>query len=550
MVSQQGVDPDLWGHIQYGEDWLAEGALPRVASHTYAAEGYRWINHENLSELALAFGHRAVGGLGLMIGKAVLGVLMLLSMIYMAAKKGVNPVLAAASMLIVSLGLIEFWYARPQLASFLSMAAVVVVLESAFRSDKPVSFRRLLLLFPILVVWTNAHGGFVAGVCIVSAYLGLKALTELQRHGKTAIPIAAKLGAVIVGCGLCTLLNPYGPELLLWLLKSLGDPRPEITEWASILNSRSAAVPFTALTMLTVVCFWFSTEKKDPAHFVTIGLVAAQTFLNCRHVVFLAILVGYWMPIHIQSVWLRLKALSPEQPERRQPTAALAIPLVAVALLFGGLLVHKFSQFGVDRAEYPVDALQYMADNNLDGRIVVTFNWAQYTLAAKPNSTVGFDGRFRTCYPQSVVDMNFDLTLGDIPGKRHRAAESGPIDPTRVLNHKQPDFVLIDRNRDGPASYVMANQTDWNLLYQDKMCQLWSRTELRDVPTNISDHDVMGIAAWPGFETAAGRDAFVVTAKQHLQSQRRVIAETDTNDMLQSVAKVVRSVALPLIHVH
>ncbi|MFK7817981.1 MAG: hypothetical protein AB8G99_04640, partial [Planctomycetaceae bacterium] len=88
MLSQQGVDPDLWGHIQYGEDWIAEGELPREASHTYAARGYRWINHENLSELALAFGHRAVGGLGLMIGKAVLGIVMLLSMILMAARKG------------------------------------------------------------------------------------------------------------------------------------------------------------------------------------------------------------------------------------------------------------------------------------------------------------------------------------------------------------------------------------------------------------------------------------------------------------------------------
>ena len=65
MISQRLIDPDLWGHIQYGEDWVAEGARPRVASHTYAAPDCPWVHHENLSELALAFGHRAVGGLGI-----------------------------------------------------------------------------------------------------------------------------------------------------------------------------------------------------------------------------------------------------------------------------------------------------------------------------------------------------------------------------------------------------------------------------------------------------------------------------------------------------
>ena len=50
------VDPDLWGHVRYGQDWLAEGDLPRTASHTYTAVGHPWINHENVAELLLAIG--------------------------------------------------------------------------------------------------------------------------------------------------------------------------------------------------------------------------------------------------------------------------------------------------------------------------------------------------------------------------------------------------------------------------------------------------------------------------------------------------------------
>lgn len=563
MMSQRMVDPDLWGHIQYGEDWLAEGALPRVASHTYAAPDYPWVNHENLSELALAFGHRAVGGVGLMIGKAVFGVLMLLSMIWIAVRKGVHPVLAAASMIAVSMGLIEFWCARPQLASFLCMAAVLLILELAFvdwEENRRVRFGRMLWLIPALIIWTNAHGGFVAGVCVVSAYLGLRGLEVLWRNGKQAVPLAAKLGGAIFVCGLCTLANPYGLDLLMWLLKSLGDPRPEINEWVSIPDSGPTIIPFTALTFLTLVSLKFSNKQRDPAQFITIGLVAVQTFMHCRHIAFYAILFGYWMPTHLQSVWERVKSSVPDKPEPKPLTTnaawTLGLSFGAVGLLLGGMLAYDFARFGVDREEYPVDALQFMAKNDLDGRIVVTFNWAQYTLAAMPNSTVGFDGRFRTCYPQTVVDMNFDLIIGDHPEARHRGDDSGPFDPTKVLDHNNPDFVLIDRDRDRSAVEVMVRQRDWTLLYQDQMSQLWARKSKygnADSPhyvadRDVSDRDITGIAAWPGFPRPAGRDAFVVSAREYLATQGKEVKTAAIGfSLVPRIAFAFRSPALPAL---
>ena len=37
-------------------------------------------------------------------------------------------------------------------------------------------------------------------------------------------------------------------------------------------------------------------------------------------------------------------------------------------------------------AAYPVDAFQYLADRGVSGRIVADFGWAQYALAAFPES--------------------------------------------------------------------------------------------------------------------------------------------------------------------
>ena len=73
LLAWRTIEPDLWGHIQYGEDWLHAGQMPTTATHTYSTPDQPWVNHENLFELAVALGQRAIGGLGLMIFKCVAG---------------------------------------------------------------------------------------------------------------------------------------------------------------------------------------------------------------------------------------------------------------------------------------------------------------------------------------------------------------------------------------------------------------------------------------------------------------------------------------------
>ena len=67
------AEPDLWGHVQYGRDALADG-LPATTTYSFTAEGYRWINHENLSEMLFAWSVDHLGRLALLAGKCLLGV--------------------------------------------------------------------------------------------------------------------------------------------------------------------------------------------------------------------------------------------------------------------------------------------------------------------------------------------------------------------------------------------------------------------------------------------------------------------------------------------
>ncbi len=490
------VDPDLWGHVQYGEDWLSEGALPRTASHTFTAVDYPWINHENLAELAFAGGYRILGSRGLLIVKCLWGVSILFAMLWVAHRHQVHDFVVWSFLLLISANLKAFFLPiRPQLLSFALCALTLVILDRAFcdwQKLKRVRWRILAVLPLVFIAWVNSHGGFVLGLCIVGAYLGGRILELLLQERTAAWPRVVAISVFGLSCVAATLANPYGLDLYRWLVMSLGQARPEITEWAPPKISDPIFWQWIGLLSVASVSLWATRLRRDWVQIAILILVAWQSSLHLRHIAFLALLCGFWLPEHLQSALARLRP----SKETKLPVMILS-PLqrrIAVAALLFAIGLQSFvirrnvSDFSVARDFYPVDAMQFMADRDLEGKLVVSFNWAQYAIAALPEVQVAFDGRFRTCYPQEVVDMHFDFLLGERTGQRSRSVTSGEIDGTRVLRHGSPDMVLVDRQYKHPVAIMKAEATadnpQWVLLYCDRTAELWGRRDQYNDPTS------------------------------------------------------------------
>ncbi len=492
------VDPDLWGHVQYGQDWLAEGELPRTASHTFTATDHPWINHENLAELAFATGYEKLGVRGLLLAKCLWGMAILLSMVWIASRHKVHAFVVWPLLLLVSANLQAFFPLRPQLLSFALCAMTLVLLDRAFRDwqeGQHVRWLPLLALPLVFALWVNAHGGFALGLCVVGAYLGGRILEVLIHQRAASWRCVLGLSAIGICCVAATLANPYGWELHRWLVMSLGQPRPEITEWAPPKMSDPIYWQWIALLVVGVVSLWLTKRRRDWVQIVILALVAWQSSLHLRHIAFLALLSGFWLPVHLQSALARLRPGEDTKLPMMTLSPWLRRLAVAALVLSIGLqsfaLRKRFSEFPVERNRYPVDALQFMADRGLHGKLVVSFNWAQYAIAAlAPDTQVAFDGRFRTCYPQEVVDMHFDFLLGEFGGNRSRSSESGPVDGTRVLRFGSPDLVLLDRRYEHPVAVMKAEATrdnpQWVLLYCDRVAELWGHRDQYDDPARSS----------------------------------------------------------------
>ncbi len=209
-MSSNAADPDLWGHVTYGLDALRDG-VAETTTYSYTAEGFRWINHENIAEVVLAVTAVSFGPTGLLMLKCLLGMTIICTIAWWGRREGVALPPLAIALIVVAMNMAYWWAVRPQIFSFLFFALLIALVNWAFDGWLPASgdrkvpgstfslfsawksstdlnyssYRmRFLWLAPVLFfLWANTHGGFVAGLFIYSVMLGLRAIEALIVRG-------------------------------------------------------------------------------------------------------------------------------------------------------------------------------------------------------------------------------------------------------------------------------------------------------------------------------------------------------------------------------
>ncbi|MEW4489898.1 hypothetical protein AB1L42_17575 [Thalassoglobus sp. JC818] len=542
IMAMDFADPDLWGHVQYGREILATGTIPRTATWTFTSVGTRWINHENLAELAMAGAYDSIGILGLTFGKLLIGWALIGTLWWNARSQGVHPFVTALICLTVACMLKFHWHYRPQIFGYLMYAVMAVCLNQSMRpkEGQPIQFGWLLALIPLAAIWANTHGSFVAGICVSAAFLGIEAIVVLASNWRSAanfrdLPwktVGGLLG-VASSVWMATLFNPYGMNLHLWLLNALEVPRPEIEDWeATPLFSAAPEVVGFWVVIVSMLFVVSKTSLKDWAKRIVLALVIWQSATHIRHLPLLAITWASWFSTDLNTIGESFRndirqrlAAAKNQPSGPKeswnpkfPNALTSVVLTTWLIAVSCLLWPKIRTLNVPHSRYPVQAFQFLSEHRLEGRTVVTFNWAQYAIGffahEKLNSTVGIDGRFRTCYPQEVIDVYFDFFFGEnYPGKRHRSKNSEPISPDRALSFHDPELFVISRLQHPTISTMKKHSEDWVRIYQDELAEIWGRRDflqaqypdelLANAKNANSVESTDRVTPWPAFSDSS-----------------------------------------------
>lgn len=453
--SKTEADPDLWGHLKFGQDLLRTGHMFRSDCYSYLTAGQKWINHEWLSEAVFAFVFSRLGPVVLIAFKAALALMIPWAGYRFLRRRGLSVMRAG---LLVSLSLLPFaahlHVIRPLIFSWLLFLLTLFIIHAAEHGD-----RRQLWFAPLMfALWANLHGAFLAGI-------GMLFLWFLLRP---------KMIWLLLACVLATLANPYGIGLWRFLLRTALWPRWEIGEWQPLMLQTFPGAGYLALLALSVAGFIYSRRERSRMEILLWAGTALLPLLAVRHSLFF--IMGLWIFAgeHIGDVW-----------ERYLPQGGSAKSLVArlkcwlCGLHFAGtavLLVLASQNFRciaiVPPPHYPVSAVSLLKEAEVHGDMAVHFDWGEYVLYhLGPDVRVSMDGRRETLYSESVYreQLNF------IAGINNWDA---------ALDRGKPELALV--SKEFPVFNLMSVKPGWVRAYEDADSGLFVRQESPWLPPILS----------------------------------------------------------------
>jgi hypothetical protein len=461
------ADPDLWGHIRFGQLVLTLRHAPVRNSYSYSAPGYAWHDPEWLAEAALAIAYDNFGIIGLKILKLACTALTV-TLLAAAAESRASVRVQLVVLVVAGVAMQPVMQFRPQLFTFVLLSALMVLLarDTYGRRD-----RWLWLVVPLFALWANTHGAVAAGLAALVLYAAVRALEDIV-SGR-GFHQMLRLGAVTLASAAATLANPYGPSNWIAVGYAIRNPltREYVSEWQPLFikivelwhQSPGTAINFVAVFALPVglaICFVARPRGGDLALAAISAMMAVGAVLSLRNMP-LVVIASVAPLCHHAGLALPVTR-SEIDADTNSPRSMLNEALVgaiALVLAFGtGLFSRRLPvQFAL-----PKGAVDFMQGRALTGNVLSDFAWGDYLIwRMAPHSRVFIDGRYDFAYPMPVIVDYFDLYFA-----HPRAAA--------VLRSYPHDFVLIDPQ--APMRRVVELEKSWTLVYSDPNAVLFART--------------------------------------------------------------------------
>ena len=472
--AMRGASTDLWGHIRFGQLIASQGHLIPHAQFAYSfpPPGPRWIDHEWLAQVIMALCYDAGGVVGLKLMKFACTAAVIILVARAIAEADAPVAIQFAVLMMTALVLLPQMQFRPQLFTFVLLAALVLVLARDSYSQRATSWLVAILFVP----WANLHGGFIVGIVVLATYTVTIGVVDVWRQAGWSRPL--RLALITIASALATLVNPYGAGVWRVLAETFRTPLTmhRISEYQPLLSLLRSAHSSGA-PIFPLICFLGILGALAIAVIIApcpddLGLVAASfvlsvgSFYAVRNVALAATIAAVPLSRHAGLASTKFFAGVTSSPETSAPIARpvrLAIH-GAVAILAISLAVRTglFSPTMAANGNEPAGAVAFMAAHHLDGNVLCAYRWGVYVIWHEaPDSRVFIDS-FELMYPRQV--QGDFLAFND----------AGP-GATRALDAYPTDFVLVPTG--SPAYSLMMAQAGWRLIYRDPVSTLFGRAD-------------------------------------------------------------------------
>ena len=385
-------DPDTYWHLASGKWMLDHGALLHADVFSSTVNGQPYSVGEWFGEIVLYVAYLAGGWTGLVVLRGLL-VAVAAFFLTRVALRGGTPVIVAVPVSCAALLLSEIvWTDRPHLFTLALFPLLLDLLLTARGGRLGV----LLGVPPLLLVWTNLHGGYALGLALVGIFT-LDALLERRNWASSAFAITA------ITAFAASLVDPGSLGLGAAAAHATAPPR-FIVEESPPDVTRPAGFVFAAFIIGTLAL-----ALRAGGTLLDLMLLAPLLWLGLsaqRQMPYFAFAAVPYITTALPRAWSPLEAwLARRRPYPRAAVVGFGAGVVAMALV-GLALVPSAPN---ERA-YPTAALAAVRSSS--GVLLNEYDWGGYLIWRAPERPVFVDGRLFPFLPDVFADWREAVELG------------------------------------------------------------------------------------------------------------------------------------------
>ena len=394
------MDPDFGWRLRTGQMILSSG-IPKTDPFSYTMPSFPFVDHAWTLDFLIAILFPYLGYLGLgIICSLITTIALLISLKWEFCKKGIFFTSKIGLLFLAAGVFLNVVGVRVQVFTLLFFAVLVRIV---FDKNLWMKWRFLLPLF--FVLWSNTHGGFMAGIVTVVMVVLVRFVKERM------IDIQDLL--IVFLCIAGTFINPYqeGVWREVWLTMSDSKLRLRINEWMPLLFAPNfLGIAFIVFSVFFLIRYW---RKIPPEETLVFVLFLLQAFLSQRHMALWAIVA---LPVTEKLIFNLYQEVKKIKFGVERFIKASRVFVVFCGFLF---LTHFFlvsTDMSQIREEvyYPKRAVEFLKKNLPEGEVFSSYNWGGYLIWKLPEKKVFIDGRMPSWRRKEVRNEESRWALDDM----------------------------------------------------------------------------------------------------------------------------------------
>jgi hypothetical protein len=469
-------DPDYFWHLKAGEYIVANRALPAGDVFSFTRFGNPWVLHEWLFEVVLFAAFAMLGPLGVKLLTALFAAAALGVTFTLARRIGQSPAVALILVICAGIAFVGAFAPRPQLVTYLCFTLFLSIL---LRYKYFATGRSLFVLPLLMVVWVNAHGGFVIGIALTCLFTAAEWLNYWfgPAHDRAQKQRLVRLTLVAAATALASLVNPEFIGHWLYPFQVLGmEANQWIQEWKSPDFHDFGPKIYLLLCGLLVLSYIYATPKADITELLIPGFFLFNGFISVRHIPlavltvlpFIALALSRGCTAACAARWQgsrlgRGYASSVASGKQLGQAEGILNWIVLIALVILLTLAQPLLRANEMRRteRLPVRAADYVIANRIQGNMFNAYNHGGYLIyRLAPERKVVIDGR---------VDVYGDKFFLD-----YRSMYLGKANWREKFDKLAIDFAIIDN--DAAIRQLLLADRSFKEVYRDKQHSVLLRT--------------------------------------------------------------------------